>query len=67
MKKNDLANYRANTKVEIQAALDQLAIKLTSAYLTKSAGKLQNTAMIKNFRRDIAQLKTLLKEKQGEK
>jgi ribosomal protein L29 len=67
MKKQDLKNWRGKEIAEIEGEIEKVSVKLTSAYLTKSAGKLQNTALIKNFRREIAQLKTVIKEKQGKK
>ena len=63
MKKAELREWRAKDTSEINAQIDLLSSKLTSAYLTKSAGKLANTAMIKNIRRDIAWLKTIVGEK----
>lgn len=65
MKKAELKNWQEKQPQEIEAQLRDLSAKLTSAYLTKSAGKLQNVAMIKNFRREIAQLKTILAQKQA--
>ncbi len=66
MKKAELKNWREKQPQEIEAQLRDLSAKLTSAYLTKSAGKMQNVSMIKNFRREIAQLKTILAQKQAE-
>ncbi len=63
MKKAELREWRAKDTSEIDAQINLLSSKLTSAYLTKSAGKLENTAMIKNIRRDIAWLKTIVGEK----
>lgn len=66
MKKAQMREWREKTTNEIEAELKTLSAKLTSAYLTKSAGKLKNTALIKNIRRDIAWLKTILGEKIAE-
>jgi len=63
MKKSQLHVWREKEIGEIVSQIDTLSSKLTSAYLTKSAGKLENTAMIKNIRRDIAWLKTIAGEK----
>ena len=63
MKKNEMRGWREKDSQEIGAELKTLSAKLTGAYLTKSAGKLQNTSMIKNIRRDIAWLKTILGER----
>ena len=67
MKKQQLAEMRTKTSTELNAIINDLSMKLTTAYLTKSARKLQNTSMIKNFRRDIAQIKTILAAKQEAK
>lgn len=67
MKKQQLAEMRTKTGAELNAIINDLSMKLTTAYLTKSARKLQNTSMIKNFRRDIAQIKTILATKQEAK
>lgn len=67
MKKQQLAEMRTKTSAELNAIINDLSMKLTTAYLTKSARKLQNTSMIKNFRRDIAQIKTILATKQETK
>ena len=63
MKKYEMRQWREKTDTEIEAELRSLSVKLTSAYLTQSAGKFQNTSMIKNIRRDIAWLKTILSER----
>ena len=63
MKKSEMREWRDKDQRRIEDEIKTLSAKLTSAYLTKSAGKLQNTAMIKNIRRDIAWLKTILGEK----
>lgn len=67
MKKQQLAEMRTKTSAELQTVIDDLSMKLTTAYLTKSARKLQNVSMIKNFRRDLAQLKTILATKKETK
>ena len=51
MKKQQLAEIRSKSSSELAQMTTDLAAKLTTAYLTKSARKLQNTSMIKNFRR----------------
>ena len=66
MKSNELKEYRQKTTAEIETKLQDLSTKLTSAYLAHSAHKLDNTAMIKNFRREIAQLKTIIRERELE-
>lgn len=66
MKKNELKQFRAKTKAEIETHVKELSAKLTSAYLTKSANKLQNVSMIKNLKRDIAFLKTIIREQELE-
>ncbi|MBQ6449671.1 50S ribosomal protein L29 [bacterium] len=63
MKKTQMRQWREKDNQQVEAELKTLSAKLTSAYLTKSAGKLQNVAMIKNIRRDIAWLKTIMGER----
>ncbi len=63
MKKQQLADFRSKDIAAIEAEISTLSTKLTSAYLAKSAGKLQNTALIKNLKRDIAHLRTIAGEK----
>ena len=66
MKKQQLAEIRSKSSSELAQMTTELAAQLTTAYLTKSARKLQNTSMIKNFRRDLAQIKTVMAEKNQE-
>lgn len=66
MKHQELIDWRSKTPAEIEAEITNLSTKLTSAYLTKSAGKLKNVSMIKNFKADIARLRTILREKELE-
>ncbi|MDO5561807.1 MAG: 50S ribosomal protein L29 [bacterium] len=66
MKHQELKAWREKTNQEIEAELQTLSSKLTSAYLAKSANKLKNTAMIKNFKTEIARLKTILREREME-
>jgi ribosomal protein L29 len=63
MKKTQLQDWRGKEMGQIETQLQELAVKLTGAYLAKSAGKLSNVAMVKNLRREIAQLKTIQREK----
>lgn len=64
MKKTQLNEYRQKETAVIQETLRDLSAKLTAAYLTRSAGKLKNTAMIKTLKNEIAQLKTIIREKE---
>lgn len=66
MKHQELKTWREKDNAAIQAEIDSLSTKLTSAYLTKSANKLKNTSMIKTFKTDIARLKTILREREME-
>lgn len=66
MKHQELKDWRAKTPAEIEAEVTSLSTKLTSAYLAKSAGKLKNVSLIKQFKTDIARLKTILGEKEAE-
>ena len=62
MKTQELKQWREKSAAEIGAQIDELSTKLSGAYLAKAARKLDNVAMVKNLRRDIAQLKTLQTE-----
>jgi ribosomal protein L29 len=63
MKKMQLQDWRGKEIAQIETRLEELSAKLTGAYLAKSAGKLANVSMVKNLRRELAQLKTLRQEK----
>ena len=63
MKKQQLGEWRAKTIGEIEKEAERLSTLLTGSYLARSARKLQNVAQIKTLRRDIAQLRTLAREK----
>ncbi len=67
MKHQELKNWREKDETAIKAEIKSLSEKLTSAYLAKSARKLNNVGLIKTFKTDIARLKTILREREMER
>jgi ribosomal protein L29 len=63
MKKNDLKAALTLDTSALEKRVAELSSQLTSAYLAKSARKLNNVSLIKTLRRDIAQLKTILSQR----
>ena len=65
MKSSEL---REMTIVELNSSLHDLKEELFSLRFQKARGNLTNTARVKQIKRDIARVKTVLsnKEKQGE-
>lgn len=64
MKKNDLAEIK---KMDIKTLLEKVGkIKkeLEGSILDKNMGKLSNLKQVKNKRKDLAQMLTVLKQKQ---
>ena len=50
---------------QLESQIKELKHELFNLKLQKTLGQLQNTAKIKEVRRDIARLKTILTEKTG--
>ncbi len=55
---------RAMTDDEIRAKLDELYRELFNLRIQKAIGQVKNTARFKEIRRDIARLKTILRERE---
>ncbi len=66
MKHSQLKEYREKDTNELNSLIKELSVKLTSAYLARSAGKLHNVSMIKNLKLEIARLKTIIRERELE-
>ncbi|BCX14540.1 MAG: hypothetical protein KatS3mg088_223 [Patescibacteria group bacterium] len=64
MKKKDLQLLRKKQLPEIIALVQKKKEELIFSYAKIKAGKLKNTSVLKNLRRDIAQILTLIKEKE---
>ena len=56
-------DVRAKTDDELQATLEQLAKERFNLRFQKAGGQLANTARVRQVRRDIARIKTILAER----
>jgi large subunit ribosomal protein L29 len=61
MKINEL---RENTKEELEAKLLDIKKNLFNLKFQKASGQLENPLRIRNLRKDIARIETLLREKE---
>jgi large subunit ribosomal protein L29 len=61
------ADLRELTKEELAAKLKEVNEELFKAYFQHSSNQLDNTGRLKEARKDLARLKTVLHEKTGEK
>ena len=57
------ADVRAKTDDELGGELDQLGREAFNLRFQKASGQLENTARIRQVRRDIARIKTILGER----
>lgn len=64
MKKKDLQLLRKKQLSELVALVRSKKDELVLSYAKLKADKLKNTSVLKNLRRDIAQILTLIKEKE---
>jgi len=62
MKKADLNNLRAKTKVELEKMANQLRIDVTKANMDLKMRRSKNTNVAKNLRRNLAQILTVISE-----
>lgn len=62
MKKRELQDFRAKTEKEISDAIAKSERELVDSRLKIVSGETKNIKMAKNVRREIAQLKTMLRE-----
>ncbi len=60
MKADDV---RAKTDDELKAELDQLGKEVFNLRFQKASGQLENTARVRQVRRDMARIKTVLGER----
>lgn len=63
MKKRELQNFKAKAEKEISDAIAKSGRELVESRLKIVSGETKNIKMAKNMRREIAQLKTVLREK----
>jgi len=64
MKKNDLKLIRSKTLPELVSLVRSKKEELTLSYTKLKADKIKNTSLLKNLKKDIAQLLTLIREKE---
>jgi large subunit ribosomal protein L29 len=57
------ADVRAKTEDELKSELDQLAKERFNLRFQKASGQLENTNRVRQVRRDIARIKTVLAER----
>jgi large subunit ribosomal protein L29 len=57
------ADVRAKTDDELQGDLDQLGKEIFNLRFQRANGQLENTARVRQVRRDIARVKTILGER----
>jgi large subunit ribosomal protein L29 len=61
------AEMRDLAVAELSAKGRELRDQLWNARMKKATGQLENTAMLRTLKRDIARVETLLREKRGAK
>lgn len=64
MKKNELQKIRIKKTGEFKKMADKKKMELAKAIVERGAGREKNPKKAKNIRRDIAQILTILKEKE---
>ena len=57
------ADVRAKTDDELKSELDQLGKEVFNLRFQKASGQLENTSRVRQVRRDIARIKTVLGER----
>jgi large subunit ribosomal protein L29 len=57
------ADVRAKTDDELKAELGQLAKEVFNLRFQKASGQMENTARMRQARRDVARIKTVLAER----
>jgi len=57
------ADVRAKTDDELKGELDQLAKEVFNLRFQRASGQLENTSRVRQVRRDIARIKTVLGER----
>ncbi len=60
-----IADYRELSKEELASKLTEVKKSIFNLKFQKSIGQLENVMQIKNLKRDVARLETLLKEKES--
>jgi large subunit ribosomal protein L29 len=65
MKKNQLNELKNMSKEELLSKLEEMKKRLFELKLKHNVFKIKNTLEIRNLRRDIARVNTILREKFG--
>lgn len=63
MKRNELAEVKKMTIKAVEGKIEEAYHKIERLVMDKNMNKLTNTCEIKNKRRDLAQLLTVMKQK----
>ncbi|SKA99199.1 LSU ribosomal protein L29P [Caloramator quimbayensis] len=64
MKANELNTMRENTAAELQKKVGELKAELFNLRFQLATGQLENPMRIREVKKSIAQLKTVIKEKE---
>ncbi|MFA6814097.1 MAG: 50S ribosomal protein L29 [Candidatus Pacebacteria bacterium] len=64
MKSNDIKALHDKDQIELKKELSVLMKDLAGMRLLAKAGKLDSPAKLKNLRKDVARIKTVLREKE---
>lgn len=65
MKKSDLAEIKKTDKKSLEGQANKVRREIVDLVLDKSMGKMTNLRAIKNKKRDLAQIMTVLTQKQS--
>ena len=63
MKSGTASDVRAHTDDELNAELETLGKEIFNLRFQRASGQLENTARVRQVRRDIARIKTVLGER----
>ena len=59
------SEFRELSLEELEAKSSELRAEIFNARVKKSTGQLEDTAKLRNLRRDVARVETVLNEKRG--
>ncbi len=65
MKKNKLAEMRNKNVADLEKELSEIRFEITKSHLEAKLGKVKNIRALFHKRRDIAQLETIIMEKEA--
>lgn len=66
MKKKELIQLRKKSVKDLTVEAQKLREELSKAHIELAVGNVKNVRQVKNLRRDLAQILTILREKQIE-